>query len=76
VPPRPKHTDKDFEALLCSLERQHWRVPPPTRTGYYKVYCPCGKHLKTIHLSPSDPRYLRNLMGWLKRTKCWKEDRR
>ena len=73
---RGKHPDKDIESLLRSLERQGWRVPPPTRTGYYKVFCPCKKHLKTVHISPDDRRYLQNLMGWLTRTNCWKEDRR
>jgi hypothetical protein len=69
-------TDKDIESLLLSLKRQSWRVQPRTRTGYYKVYCPCGAHLKTVHISPGDRRYLRNLMGWLKRSGCWKEDQR
>lgn len=27
------------------------------RKGYPLAKCPCGKHLKTIHRTPSDPNY-------------------
>lgn len=37
--------------------------------------CPCPKkHLKTVHLSPSSPNYLKNLTMQLKRATCWKEE--
>ena len=73
VSPRPRHQTKEIEALLCSLERQGWRMTKGG--GYFKAYCPCREHLKTIHLTPSSAGYLRNLMGWLRRESCWKEDR-
>jgi hypothetical protein len=72
--PRPRHTDKDLERVLRSAERQGWRV---TRrpNGYFKMYCPCDDlHMKTVHHSPSDPNYLRNLLGELHRKTCWKGD--
>ena len=69
---RPRHPDKELEDVLRRAEAQGWRVE--RRKKYYKLYCPCGfKHLKTVHLSPSDPNYLRNLIGALTRMGCWKE---
>ncbi len=68
---RPRHTDKDIEAVLQSLERQRWRVVKGQK--YYKAYCPCPvQHLKTIHLTPRSG-YLRNLVGQLRRATCWRE---
>lgn len=69
---RPRHPDKGLEAVLREAERQGWRVERGRR--YYKMKCPCDdKHLKTVHISPSDPNYLRNLTGLLKRETCWEE---
>ncbi len=73
VSPRHRHTVKEIEALLRSLESQGWRVKKDRK--YYKAYCPCGLHKKTVHLTPSTTGYLRNLVGWLRRETCWKEDR-
>jgi hypothetical protein len=68
-------TKSDIEALLDDLERQDWRVV--RRGKYYVCYCPCPmKHLKTVHVTPSDSRYLLNLKGQLKRATCWKEGKR
>jgi hypothetical protein len=37
------------------------------------MWCLCpAKHMKTVHLTPSDPNYVRNLLGQLKRATCWK----
>jgi len=78
---RPRHPDKDLEAILCSLERQDWRVIKKGK--YYKCYCPPphAQCIKTVKLTPSDPNYAKNLRGWLKRagrepgkeTGCWEE---
>jgi hypothetical protein len=40
------------------------------------MYCPkkCGKHIKTMHLSPSDPNYARNVLGQLRRATCWNDE--
>jgi len=67
---RPKHTDKDLEAVLAEGEDLSWLVTKGKK--YFKMKCPCGKHIKSVHLSPSDPNYRRNLTGWLKRTGCWR----
>jgi hypothetical protein len=69
---RPKHPIKELEAVLKAAEAQGWDV---AKNVYYKMKCPCpGKHLKTVHNTPSDPNYLRNLIGQLKRTTCWKTE--
>lgn len=72
---RPRHPDKDLEAVLHEAERQGWRVEKGKK--YYKMYCPCErKHLKTVHLSPSSPTYLVNLRGQLCRATCWQDEGR
>jgi hypothetical protein len=43
------------------------------RQGTYFVgYCPCGEHMRTIHLTPSDVRYGWNLEAWFRRQSCWR----
>lgn len=70
---RPQHPNKELEALLRDLESQGWRVIKGSR--YLTALCPCPeKHRKTIHLTPSNPRYLINLRGQLRRATCWKGD--
>lgn len=72
---RPKHPDKHIEEVLAASERQGWRVERGRK--YFKIYCPCAeKHMKVVHITPSDPNYLRNVIGQLKRATCWKEGRR
>ena len=67
---RPKHQRKELEALLKEAEGQGWLV---TRAGrYFKLKCPCPeKHLTTVHLTPSNPRYELNKRKWLVRRTCW-----
>jgi hypothetical protein len=67
---RPKHQGKDLEAVLRDAEDKGWRVDKGRK--YYKMWCPCReKHWKTVKLTPSDPTYLRNLLGQLRRATCW-----
>lgn len=73
VSPRPRHQTKEIEALLRSLEAQGWRVTKGK--GYFKAYCPCGLHLRTVHLTPSSAGYLAGLVRRLKRDTCWEEGR-
>lgn len=68
-PQRPRHPDKDLESILQLAEGQGWRVI--RKRKYYKAYCPCGDHLKTIHMTPSNPNYGLNLTKWLERQPCW-----
>lgn len=69
--PRPRHPNKNLEALLKEAERRVWGVLKGGR--YFKIRCPCGEHQRTVHITPSDPNYERNLRGWLKRTGCWED---
>lgn len=70
---RPRHQNKDLESILRLVEGQGWRVERSPK-GYFKLKCDCAeKHMKTVHSTPSDPNYGRNLLAWLRRQGCWKE---
>lgn len=56
--------------MLKEAERQGWRVERGRK--YFKMYCPCEKKCKkTVHLTPTDRNYVRNLLGQLRRATCW-----
>ena len=63
-----KHPRKELDAVLDAFHDAGWAVLDPPR--YYKVRCPCGKHQRSIHLTPSDPNYMRNALKWLARQQC------
>jgi hypothetical protein len=67
---RPKHQVKELEAVLREVEQRGWRVDKP---NYFRLLCPCGKHQRRVHLTPSNPNYELNLRKWLERQPCWKE---
>ncbi len=68
---RPRHPRSDLEIVLRLAEERQWEV---SRGGkYYRCLCPCGEHLKWVHLTPSDPNYPRNLRAWFTRQDCWEE---
>ncbi|GAA1771606.1 hypothetical protein GCM10009834_32300 [Streptomonospora arabica] len=68
---RRRHPDREFEALLRDAENKGWRV---VDGKYFKLYCPCPRKCKkTIRLTPSDPNYLRNAKGQLRRATCWED---
>lgn len=69
---RPRHPKKDIEQVMRAAEARGWRFTKGRK--YYKAYCPCGEHLHTVHLTPSDPWYVVHLKYRLARTGCW--DRR
>lgn len=71
---RPRHPNKNLEAVLRRAEAKNWTVTK-TRRGYFKMRCSCGVHQKMMHLTPSDPNYERNLVQWLRRTGCWEKER-
>lgn len=72
--PRPRHPRKELEALLKEAEARGWRVTKGRK--YYTIWCPCpGKHRETVHLTPSDPNYGRNLRAHLRLTTCWEASR-
>ncbi|SNQ46652.1 conserved hypothetical protein [Frankia canadensis] len=70
--PRPRHPIKELECLLREAERQGWIVEKGRK--YFKIYCPCGAHKHTVHLTPSSSGYERNLRGHLRRQTCREED--
>jgi hypothetical protein len=71
--PRQRHPNKELERLLRRGEDQKWRVERGRK--YFVMYCPCKeKHYKTVHLTPSDSHYERNLRSRLRSTTCWKEN--
>lgn len=64
-----KHPKKDLEALLGEFHDAGWRIEdPPT---YYRVLCPCGDHMRWVHLTPSGNGYVRNALHWLYRQPCY-----
>ncbi len=69
----PKHPDKDLREVTDRADEQGWEVS--RGKGYFMMKCPCpAKHKKTVKLSPSNPRYRRELLGWLRRSSCWEEE--
>jgi len=71
-PDRQRHPNKELEAVCQAVEAAGWRVE--RKKGYYKAYCPCGQHLKTIVLTPSGANYVVNLTHWFRRQPCWPKD--
>lgn len=70
VATRPRHQRRELEDVLRDLEAKGWRVVKGRK--YFKAYCPCPmQHLKTVHLTPSNSNYQKNLLGELRRATCW-----
>lgn len=68
----PRHPRKDLEALLAECDSRGWRIEK--RRKYYQVYCPCGDHKTTVHITPSDVRYLKNKQMLIRRAPCMREE--
>jgi hypothetical protein len=62
---------KDVEEVLQRFHQAGWRIEDPPK--YYSAFCPCGKHKRWIHRTPSDPNYARNAVKWLERQPCYQE---
>jgi hypothetical protein len=63
---------RELKEIREEAEQRGWRVFRDKR--YWKMYCPCPKKCKkTMSLSPSDPNYVKNLLGQLRRATCWEE---
>lgn len=68
--PRPRHPDKDLEAVLRQAERLGWIVV--RGKTYYKLKCGCPlKHARTMHITPSNPHYRLNWLKQTQRATCW-----
>ena len=69
----PKHPDKELRKTTDAADAQGWKVTRGKK--YFMMKCPCPeKHKKTVKLSPSNPNYGRELLQWLERYTCWKEE--
>jgi hypothetical protein len=66
-----RHPRKDLEAVLVAFHEARWRVEASDR--YYRVKCPCGKHQRSIHLTPSNPNYGSEALRWMRRQSCNQE---
>lgn len=70
---RPRHNNKDLEAVLRKGEAQGWRVAGGG-DKHFKMKCPCPKKcMKTVSTTPSSPNYLRDLKAQLRRATCWED---
>ncbi|GAA3590521.1 hypothetical protein GCM10022223_01240 [Kineosporia mesophila] len=71
---RPRHGVPEIEQVLQDAEARNWPVEYNKNNNIWRLMCPmCGKHIKWVHKTPSNPRYALNLRKWLERTGCWKE---
>jgi len=68
---RQRHPKQGLEQLLADAEGRGWRIV--RGKGYFMMLCPCGKHRKTVKLSPSNPNYEREC-GQLRRATCWDQE--
>lgn len=66
-----RHPKKELEAVLQQFADAGWRIDDPPK--YYTVRCPCGDHMRWIHLTPSDRNYGKNALKWLSRQPCYPE---
>jgi hypothetical protein len=65
------HHNKELQRLLMELHFAGWRIKDPPK--YYKALCPCpAGHMKTIHLTPSDPYYENKVRQYLKNHTCFR----
>ncbi len=70
---RLKHPDPKLEAVIKGAEKRAWTRKRGKGGGYIRLLCPCGLHQRSVHLTPSDPKYPLNLVKWLERQPCWKD---
>ena len=61
-----RHPRKDMERVLREFDARGWRIVDPPK--YYKVLCPCGDHMRWIHLTPSNPYYGSQALQWARST--------
>lgn len=66
--------EQDTRELIREFERAGWKVVY-RKNGYPRVLCPCGKHQRSIHKTPSNPNYGKDALQWLRRQSCYQEGR-
>ncbi len=60
-----RHPQKEGRDAIKALKAIGWTVDSDTK-GYFKLRCPCGKHLAWLHLTPSNPNYFRERVSHCK----------
>ena len=71
---RPRHPDKELEAVLRQAESRGWRIEKGA--NYFSARCRCPlRHQRWVHLTPSGAGYRKNLAAWFNRQECWSEER-
>lgn len=59
--------NQDFREAVDWVKGVGWRVDEERR-GYPMAFCPCGRHTRTIHRTPSNPNYFNEMRRWVLRT--------
>lgn len=55
------------EDVFAEAARLTWTIDErPNRKGYLKMRCPCGKHQKWLHKTPSNPNYFRDVVSHMR----------
>lgn len=56
------------EDVYAAADELGWTIDDkPGGNGYFKMRCPCGKHLKWLHKTPSNPNYYRETIAYMRR---------
>lgn len=68
---RQRHPKPDGERLLATAEDHNCGVS--RRKGYFKVKCPCGVHMTTVHLTPQRGHF-RAKLRLMEKWPCWSNE--
>ncbi|RBP66452.1 hypothetical protein DFO66_103402 [Brevibacterium sanguinis] len=63
-----RHQKPDLEDVLQQFHDAGWSIEDPPK--YYTVKCPCGYHMRQIHLTPSNRHYANQALKWMNRQEC------
>lgn len=64
----PLHTREDALAVARGLG---WEVVGVSGKGYTKLHCPCGKHKRWLHKTPSNPNHFKEAISYMRRQVCF-----
>lgn len=63
--------DDSRDDVYDAADELHWVIEDkPNKNGYFKVRCPCGKHLLWLHKTPSDPNYYKHKIQYMRQLAC------
>lgn len=71
ISPMSEHSREDALRIAKELNWQEGRL---NKKGYMLLLCPCGKHVKWLHKTPSDPNFFLNAIAYLRRQECSKSE--